>query len=268
LETLTDLLFELSNDDRLKILLELEKGPKNLTKIAKDLDFTAQGTSRNVERLVQISMIMRNPEGDYVLTSFGENALRLLVGYEFLANEKDYILDHSTHYLPQSFVSRFGELRKNEKVTEILDAVSNIARARRAASEYDWYITPGRMSSPRDASDVFDELKRGVKIRAIEPKHYVPSDKVMSDTPREVLDFFEDNWRKGNIQHRYLDEVRMRMYLTEGEVSLLALPKRDGEMDVVGYQSKDPAFHDWCRDLFEFYWMRAKQETWFWTHGR
>jgi predicted transcriptional regulator len=39
-------------------------------------------------------------------------------------------------------------------------------------------------------------------------------------------------------------------------------------MDVTGYQSKDPAFHDWCRDLFEFYWMRAKQETWFWTHGR
>ena len=69
METLTDLLFELSNDDRLKILLELEKGPRNLTKIAKDLDFTAQGTSRNVERLVQISMIMRNPEGDYVLTS-------------------------------------------------------------------------------------------------------------------------------------------------------------------------------------------------------
>jgi predicted transcriptional regulator len=43
MEALCDLLFELSNEERLKILFELEKGPKNLTRIAKDLDFTSQG---------------------------------------------------------------------------------------------------------------------------------------------------------------------------------------------------------------------------------
>jgi predicted transcriptional regulator len=265
LETLTDLLFELSNDDRLKILLELENGPKNLTKIAKDLSYTAQGTSRNMARLTQISLIERNPEGDYILTPFGENALRLLAGYEFLAQEKDYILSHSTRFLPQSFVSRLGELSKNDRVTEILDTVGNIARARRAATEYEWFITPGRMSSPRDAVDVIDELKRGVKIRAIEPPHYVPSDKVMSETPREYLDFFEQSWRNGDLQHRCLDDIRIRMYMTEREVAILALPKKDGKADVLGYHSEDPVFHEWCRDLFEFYWMRAKQENWFWT---
>jgi predicted transcriptional regulator len=111
-------------------------------------------------------------------------------------------------------------------------------------------------------------LKRGVKIRAIEPLHYLPSDKVMSETPREYLDFFEESWRNGNIQHRYMDEVRIRMYMTEREVAILALPKKDGEVDVIGYPSKDPTFHEWCGDLFEFYWIRAKQETWFWTQGR
>jgi len=268
LETLTDLLFELSNDDRLNILLELEEGPRNLTKIAKDLGLTAQGTSRNVARLAQISMIERNSSGDYVLTSFGENALGLIAGYEFLAQEKDYILSHSTRYLPPQFVSRLGELRRNERVTEILDVVSSTARALRAASEYEWFITPGRLSSPRDIVDAVDALKRGVKIRAIEPPHYVPSDKVMSETPREYLDFFEQSWRKGDLQHRCLDEVRIRMYMTDREVAILALPKRDGEVDVLGYHSEDPAFHGWCRDLFEYYWMRARQENWFWTQGR
>ena len=63
MEYLTDLLFELSNDDRLRILQELEKGSCNLTMIAKKLDMTAHGTSRNVARLVQTSMINRNSEG-------------------------------------------------------------------------------------------------------------------------------------------------------------------------------------------------------------
>ena len=268
LEALCNLLFELSNEDRLLILLKLESGPMNLSSIAKKLNFTAQGTSRNIARLTQLSIIERNSDGDYVLTPYGDNALKLLASYDFLSKEKEYILDHSTRWLPNSFVLRLGELRNNERVTEILDVVSNIARARRAASEYEWFITPGRMSSPRDSIDVVNELKRGVQMRVIEPTYYMPSDKIMSETPTEYLDFFEDNWKKGNLQYRYLDEVKIRMYMTEQEVSILSLPKRDGTVDVLGYQSKDPPFHDWCRDIFEFYWVRAKQEPWFWTQNR
>ena len=268
LEALCDLLFELSNEDRLLILLELESGAMNLSNIAKKLNFTAQGTSRNIARLLQLSIIERDSNGNYTLTSYGDNALKLLASYEFLSREKEYILNHSTRWLPDSFVSRLGELRNSERVTELLDAVSNIARARRAASEYEWFITPGRMSSPRDAVDVIDELKRGVKMRAIEPPHYTPSDEIMNETPREYLDFFEESWRKGNLEHRCIDEVKIRMYMTEREVAILALPKKDGAVDVLGYHSKDPVFHEWCRDLFEFYWVRARQENWFWTQGR
>lgn len=268
MENLCDLLFELSNDDRLRILLELEKGPMNLSKIAKNLSFTAQGTSRNVSRLIQISMVERDPEGDYVLTSFGENALKLLAPYEFLSMEKDYILTHRTSWLPPSFVSRLGELRVNERVMDILDVVENIGRARREASEYEYFIAPGRLISPRDPTDVVDELTRGVKIRAIEPTGYVPSEKVMNDVPEDALDFFEKNWKMGSLQVRHFDEVKIRMYMTEKEVSILALPKKDGDVDVLGYSSKDPAFHGWCHDLFEYYWGHAKQVPWFWTQER
>jgi predicted transcriptional regulator len=268
MESLCDLLFELSNEDRLKILLELKGGPMNLSRIAKKLDFTAQGTSRNVARLTQVSMIVRDPNGGYALTSFGENALNLLAPYEFLSQEKDYIISHSTRWLPPSFVSRLGELRKNERVTELLDVIGNIARERREAAEYEWYIAPGRMSSPRDADDVIEALERGVKIRAIEPSGYVPSSKVMSEVPREKLDIFEENWRRGNLQVRHLADVKIRMYLTERAVAILAFPKEDGEVDVLGYQSTDPEFHMWCRDLFDHFWGEAEQVSWFWTQGR
>ncbi len=268
LEPLCDLLFELSNDDRLKILLELEEAPMNLSGLARRLDFTAQGTSRNVARLAHVNLLERNPEGDYQLTSYGETSLKLLASYDFLSREKVYILSHTTRWLPHQFVSRLGELRVNERVTELLDAVGNIARERRAAGEYEWFISPGRMSSPRDAADAVNALKRGVKIRAIEPMYYTPSESVMKETSREILDFFEDSWRRGDIQVRHVDEIKIRLYMTEKAVSLLALPKRGGEVDVLGYSSRDPLFRGWCRDLFEYYWAGAKQVEWFWTQGR
>ncbi len=268
MEALCNLLFELSNEDRLGILLELEKGPRNLTQTAKNLDFTAQGTSRNVARLMQISLVERNLDGDYVLTPLGENALRLLAPFEFLSRERDYFLNHSTKWLPPSFVSRLGELRESERHSELLDVVADISRERRASKEYEWFISPGRMSSPRDAYDSIEQLKRGVKLRIIEPMYYTPPDNVMRETPREHLEFFEDQWRKGNIQARHLDEVRVRMYMTESEVAILALPKREGEVDVLGFHSRDPVFHGWCRDLYEYYWGQAKQLMWFWTQGR
>ncbi len=97
------------------------------------------------------------------------NALKLLAPFEFLTQQSDYILSHSTRWLPQPFVSRLGELIDNERTTELLDVVANIARARRASEEYEWFISPGRMSSPRDANDSINQLKRGVKLRAIDP---------------------------------------------------------------------------------------------------
>jgi len=107
---LTELLFELSNDDRLSILLELEKGPKNLTIIAKKLGFTAQSTSRNVARLMQTSLISRNSNGEYILTPYGGVSLNLLNSYRFLSANRVYFMNHDASILPYHFIGRLGEL--------------------------------------------------------------------------------------------------------------------------------------------------------------
>ena len=100
MEALTDLLFELSNDDRLKILQDLEKGPKNLTRVAKTLGLSVQEASRNVARLVQMSLVTRNPDGDYALTPYGGISLKLLSSYEFLSKNRQYFLGHDFSVLP------------------------------------------------------------------------------------------------------------------------------------------------------------------------
>ncbi len=71
MEALCNLLFELSNDDRLSILFELMKGPSKLSNLSKTLDFTPQATTRNVTRLVEIGLVRRNESSDYILTPYG-----------------------------------------------------------------------------------------------------------------------------------------------------------------------------------------------------
>jgi len=66
MEALCDLLFELSNDDRLSILFELQKEPSKISNLSKVLDFTPQATTRNVTRLVEIGLVRRNESSDYI----------------------------------------------------------------------------------------------------------------------------------------------------------------------------------------------------------
>jgi predicted transcriptional regulator len=265
MEPIYDLLFELSNEDRLKILLELEKAPINLSSIAKRLNFTAQGTSRNISRLVQTSLIYRNSDGEYALTAYGKTALRLLNSYKFLSQKKNYFLSHDTDNIPPAFQYRFGELLQNNQVTEILDVVANIERELKEAEEYEWYITPGRIVSPGSLDGVIEALDRGVKIRIIEPTRYSPSDQIIKEASKEKLSVIEKHWRLGNAEARYLDSIKIRLYMTEKEVAILAFPRLDGEVDTAGFHSKDPDFIDWCSDLYNYFWNSAKKEHWFWT---
>jgi predicted transcriptional regulator len=265
MEPLCDLLFELSNEDRLSILRVLEKGPMNLSAIAKKLDFTAQGTSRNASRLVHTSLITRNPEGEYLLTTWGRTALRLLDSYKFLSRQKGYFLSHNTDEIPLPFQYRFGELVNHDEVTEILDVVANIERELREAEEYEWYITPGRIVSPSNLDGVIDALDRGVKIRIIEPTGYAPSEKILKEASHDKLAAIEKHWKAGNAEARYLNRVGVRLYMTEKEVAIFALPRSDGVVDTVGFHSKDPGFIAWCEDLYDYYWKMARTEPWFWT---
>jgi predicted transcriptional regulator len=66
LEALQNLLFELAGADRLEILFELRKRPLRLSYLSKRLDFTVQETSRNVSRLAEEKLVVKEADGNSV----------------------------------------------------------------------------------------------------------------------------------------------------------------------------------------------------------
>lgn len=265
LEALCDLLFELSNDDRLLILFELQKEPLKLSNISKALGFTPQATARNVTRLVEIGLIRRTEESDYTLTPYGSTSISLLAPYLFLTENQDYMKTHLTDRLPHEFQARIGDLRNCDRVHDPLDMIASIERVFIEAEIWHYYMAPIRITSHESMQDVVDQLDNGIQIRNIEEYDYEPTFRSVVRTPQEHLRAMQDHWLKGNMDYRYLDEITIRIYMSEKEVSLLSFPKIDGEVDLLGFTSSDPKFHRWCKDIFEYYWAKGKTKATFWT---
>ncbi len=241
MESINDLLFEMSNEDRLKILLELEKGPKNLTRIAKGLDFTSQGTSRNVARLVEASLIRRNPDGEYELTPYGSVSLKLLSSYKFLSENKQYFLTHDSSVLPYHLVNRLGELSMSSFQE---DFVTNYILEGEMAKQAEEYVySTGDQFNVNAQPIVAEKVKFGVEFRTILPETIVPPPGFRPSSGPD---------------RRLLPKVQVGVTVTDKK-AFFGLPSLDGKFDSVArFVSEDPKFRKWCLDLFNYYWDQGK----------
>ena len=126
MERLCNLLFELSNEERLTILTHLKQEPMKLTRLSQILKYRPQEASRNVSRLSEARLIRRDSDGTYHLSPLGEEALRLLDGYRFLSENSDYFASHTLRGIPGVFADRIGALVEAEKPREIMLTLSKV----------------------------------------------------------------------------------------------------------------------------------------------
>ena len=174
------------------------------------------------------------------------------------------MFSHRTDRMPTEFQGRLGDLKNCEKVDDTLDMLSNMERVFEEAEEWYKYITPSRIASHASLQFAIKQLDRGVTIQAVEPLDYSLSEKSLARIPREDLEAMMGHQVEGNLEYRYLEEINLKIYMSEKEVAILSLPKIDGEVDLMGFISSDNRFHQWCSDVFEYYWGRSitKKTSW------
>ncbi len=251
------MLFELSHEDRLKILHRLSEEAMNVTRLSKTLDLTTQESSRHLSRLGDVGLTKKSFEGLHHLTPYGELVLKQLEGLKFVSLHKDYFAIHSLSYLPKEFVFRIGELFNGIYVNEVVSSFYNIDKIIQEAEEYIWEITDQYLLSTIPL--LKEALDRGVKVRDIEAKDMVVPPKMMeawradTSTPEGL-----DRARiAGLLEERFLERLDIYLWMSEKEVAVISFPLKDGRFDYLGFTSKDERFHKWCRDLFQHYWEGA-----------
>lgn len=254
MERLCSLFFELSNEDRLSILLKLMDKPLKLTHLSNELDLTVQETSRQLARLTSIDLVTKDSDGFFILQPYGRHAFRLFPSYHFLAGHVEYFNRHTLELLPEKFMGRIGELLPSERITRLMETFANIDRVLGEAEEFFWVMTNENLITKKQFEMGYEALEKGVQIRVIEPTGYQPPSDIITSVSDEVKEGYDRHRVTKLLDDRTYDKIDTTLYLSEKEVAVLAFPFETGEFDYLGFTSKDPNVIAWCKDLYTYYW--------------
>lgn len=246
-ERLSNLLFELSNEDRLRVLIKLKEKDGKLTNISKKLKLNLQETSRHLSRLSEEKLITKNLDGSYRLTPYGEGAIRLLPSFNFLSKNRKYFQEHTLRYLPDEYAHRIGELMQCNFVDDIMITFHIVEKMINESQEYVWIISDQILMSTQPLLE--KAVNRGVEFKLILPEIMTPP---VDFQPLPEIDKV--------IKRKILDQVRAIVMVTEKKARI-SFPTLDEKLDHLGFQTNDEKARTWCKELYEFYWKKAKKGT-------
>ena len=245
-----ELLFEASNEDRLKIISLLIEEPMKMTTLSKRAGIGTQEISRHISRLTESEIIMREPDGLNQITPYGRLVLRQFSGLKFVSKNRHYFGDHLVDKLPEKFINRLGELKESSYLEDTILVFDHVERMIKESMEYVYRITDRYLTSWLPVID--QALTRGVDYRLLSPEDIVvpPNFKYGTIMTKARI--------SNQFQPRSIPGPNVYLAMSEKEVAALGFPNAKGKMDYYSFSSKDPRFQEWCYDLFNYYWDRSK----------
>ncbi len=259
MENLCDLLFEISNEDRLRILHRLSRKRTNVTNLSRELGLTTQESSRHLSRLIEIRLVEKNADGLHGLTQYGELVLRQLPGLEFTSRHRDYFEVHTLTNLPTEFVLRINELSDSTYIDDVMVAVHSVEETIMNAEEYILNINVPYIASTFPL--IREAYERGVTGRFLRTRELAVPPSMREEMDRVFDDELTRKIRMSDLQEdKLVEQIDLILYMSEKSVGILAFPLRDGRFDFLGFSSKNVEARKWCSDLFNYFWEKAEPE--------
>ena len=228
----------------MRVMLEIQKQRLKLSHISRKLDLTVTEASRHLQRLSEARLIQKGVDGLYGLTPFGVLVLALLSGLGFVSKYRDYFMEYDVSPIPYEYIDRIGELAEGGFGAETFRNLEESEKMFREAREFIWILSDQVLTSA--APTVAERVKGAFEYRVILPVTAMPPDyrsPIPSTTP--------------GVQKRVLPKVDVVIVMTE-KVAAFCLPNVSGRIDYTGFGGSGPKFHRWCKDLFLYYWDKAK----------
>jgi predicted transcriptional regulator len=252
LEDICRVLFELSSEQRFKILQKLGTEALNVTHLSKTLDISKQESSRHLSRLDKTGLTWKDVKGRHHLTPFGELILRQLDGLDFVLQHRGYFTSHSALHLPIEFILRVSDLDRATIVDNLPVAIYKIKKTIREAEEHIYLITDHyyleTLSLYKEAFD------RGVRLEVIEPKDWLIPAELKEAYPKYYEIVLNEVRASGLLEERVLEKLDIYLCMSEKEVAAVAFPCLDGSFNYFGFATTDKRAHKWCLDLFHHFW--------------
>ncbi len=233
----TDLLFEISSEERLRILHLLDEEPKRLSDIAKIMDITTSETSRHLSRLVNKGAIEKNIEGEYCLNGYGKLLIQMTSYFEFLVDKREYIQTHDLSVLPSGFITQLGNLKDSIIMSGVFGVMDAQMAAVMETNKRIWIMSPGRHSLVAEV--VKEKIADGTDVRIILEEESLETDELAS-LPRKHF--------------RTLQNTPVLVGVFDDRAGV-CFPDRSGTVDLsVMLAGRNEEFCSWIIEVFQHYW--------------
>jgi len=240
---LEKLFFELASESRLTILRELKKENLKMQEIARRLDVTPTEAFRQLERLSGALLVQKQPDGTFALAEYGKIVLQISTSLGLVSRYKEYFSMHDLMRLPSEFVNRLGELSNAKLEMDTVGALNKGAKWFTEAEQYAWGLGEGTI--PEHMIPVMNQqVQRGIQMKMLIPLELLPA-VTQTGTPK-------------NVEIRGLSDLPAVIAVTE-KMAGVCFRQVGGRMDYAGFFGDDPAFHNWVKDLFLYYWEKSKR---------
>ena len=135
-DTIEKLFFELASENRMALLCELKEKNLKLNDLAHKLDLTPTEAFRQLQRLTEVLLIQKLPEGTYGITTLGKLVLQLVAPLEFVFKYSEYFLTHDVWQLPHQFIIRLGDLSQANLQLDTIASINKVSQMIKEANEY------------------------------------------------------------------------------------------------------------------------------------
>jgi predicted transcriptional regulator len=228
------LLFELSNEDRMSILMRLQGSSSGLAELSRSLDLSPPEMFRELKRLHEASLICKDEDGRYHLAPFGKLVLSYVPALRFASTHERFFNGRDISGIPVEFVIRMGELSDAELNSEVASGFNDIARIINDAEEFIWLLSD-KYFVPFEPL-IASKVKKDFDLRGILPRALMSTVATDQAIPP-------------GLPLRFLERVDVLLVVTD-KASGFALPDTNRKFDYCGFKG--------CKDLFRYYWDRAR----------
>ena len=239
--SLDELLFELSNDERLEILATLNDSKLNVTSISKKLGHRIQQTSRHLSRLGNVGLVEKNVDGNFMLTEYGRLIMSFVQVLDFISNHREYFSNRKVQEIPLNIISTIRSLAPSRLASNPNEFLGFIGKNIKKSSNY---IHLQIDQYPYNAIDeLISSSKRGVQIRILQTSNILGP---------EIAFPFNTNVSSSPVKLRKTSQDDTYLYVSDAGCAICF--KVGSEHDYRGFISENQDSIDWCNSLFEYNW--------------
>lgn len=244
-----DLFMELASDLRCAMLASLGAKPAKLSSLARELDTTVQDVHRNANRLIEAGLVKRG-DGTVALTEYGRLVLKQMPYFQFMKKHAKFFEDHSLD-IPDKFVQRIGALQNCQLISSMAPVLEKLKKLEQGANKQLRIIVSQAWAE--EGKILIELAMHGVQVFSITGRNTIFPKEIV-ETIIRTMDKLDEP-RK--LKVKMVDKVSFALYISDDQAGVM-FSNMKGEVDMGAlFTGSDPAFYEWCSDLFNYTWERA-----------